>query len=80
MKITIDTHNSSREEVKALLEYLNCQHWDFKTDKINEDSFIRQTADDYAMSYSDVEDIYNKWSQHGMFYRKLEEFLKKRSK
>jgi len=33
MKITIDTHNCSREELAELKEYLEDQSWDFKTDE-----------------------------------------------
>ena len=32
MKITIDTHNASREEVKELLDYLDDQSWDWGHD------------------------------------------------
>ena len=30
MKIEIDTHNSTREEVKELVEYLEENCWDFR--------------------------------------------------
>jgi len=33
MKITIDTHNCSREELAELKEYLEDKCWDFKTDE-----------------------------------------------
>ena len=33
MKITIDTHNCSREELAELKEYLENNSWDFKTDE-----------------------------------------------
>jgi len=40
MKITIDTHNSSREEVAELKEYLEKKCWDFKTDEKEEVLYI----------------------------------------
>ena len=43
------------------------------------DNFLRQTARDYDMSYNDVLRIYNKWYSDGVFYEKLEEFIKDRS-
>ena len=36
MKITIDTHYSSREELAELKEYLEEQSWDFTTDEVEE--------------------------------------------
>ena len=36
MKITIDTHNCSREELAELKEYLEEKCWDFKTDEVKE--------------------------------------------
>ena len=36
MKITIDTHNCSREELAELKEYLEDNSWDFKTDEVEE--------------------------------------------
>lgn len=36
MKITIDTHHSSREEVKDLEEYLEDNSWDFKKKKLSQ--------------------------------------------
>lgn len=41
-------------------------------------NFIQQTADDYDMPYSEVEHIYNRWNDKGLFYEKLEEYLKER--
>jgi hypothetical protein len=38
MKITIDTHNCSREELAELKEYLGDNSWDFKTDEPKEKS------------------------------------------
>lgn len=43
-----------------------------------ENGFIRQTAEDYDMSYREVEWIYTKWNDKGLFYEKLEEFIKER--
>ena len=40
--------------------------------------FITQTAKDYDMSYDEVEIIYNKWSDEGLFYEKLEDYIKSR--
>ena len=40
--------------------------------------FIEQTANDYDMSYKDVEHIYNKCNNKSLFYNKLEEHLKER--
>ena len=37
MKITIDTHNCSREELAELKEYLSNESWDFKTDEPKEE-------------------------------------------
>ncbi len=37
--------------------------------------FIEQTAKDYDMTYSEVELIYCKWNDKGLFYEKLEEWL-----
>ena len=42
--------------------------------------FIEQTAKDYSMLYSEVESIYNKWNDKGLFYEKLEEYIKERAK
>lgn len=39
--------------------------------------FIQQTADDYAMSYEEVEKIYKFFPNN--FYEKLEEFIKGRA-
>jgi hypothetical protein len=36
MKITIDTHNCSREELAELKEYLEDKSWDFKADEKEE--------------------------------------------
>jgi len=36
MKITIDTHNCSREELAELKEYLEDKCWDFTTDELKE--------------------------------------------
>jgi len=36
MKITIDTHYCSREELAELKEYLEDKCWDFKTDEVEE--------------------------------------------
>ena len=41
--------------------------------------FIVQTAKDYDMEYSEVERFYNLYFESGMFYEKLEEFIKDRS-
>ncbi len=43
-----------------------------------ENGFIAQTASDYDMPYSEVEHIYNKWNAKGLFYEKLEEYIKER--
>ena len=40
--------------------------------------FIQQTANDYCMSYVDVERIYSMWNDEGLFYDKLEEFIENR--
>lgn len=42
-------------------------------------SFIKQTAIDYDMSELQVKVIYDKWNEDGLFYEKLEEFIKQRS-
>lgn len=42
--------------------------------------FIKQTANDYDMPYSEVELIYNKWNDKGLFYEKLEKYIKERAK
>ena len=42
--------------------------------------FIEQTANDYDIPYSEAEWIYNKWNDKGLFYKKLEQFIKDRSK
>jgi len=36
MKITVDTHHCSREELAELKEYLEAKSWDFKTDETEE--------------------------------------------
>lgn len=36
MKITIDTHNCSREELSELKEYLENESWNFKTDEVED--------------------------------------------
>jgi hypothetical protein len=41
--------------------------------------FIEQTANDYDMPYSEVEWIYKKWNDKGLFYQKLEEYIKERA-
>ena len=41
--------------------------------------FIEQTANDYDMPYNEVERIYNKWRHIGLFYEKLEEYIKERA-
>lgn len=46
------------------------------TKKNIKNSFIEQTANDYDMPYSEVEWIYNKWNDKGLFYEKLEEYIK----
>ena len=45
---------------------------------IGKNNFIENTAKDYDMSYYKVESIYNRWSDEGLFYEKLEEFIKQR--
>lgn len=44
-------------------------------------SFIQNTANDYDMSYSDVEFYYDKYfdDDSNIFYEKLEEFIKDRA-
>ena len=42
MKIIIDTHNCSREELAELKEYLNNESWDFQTDEEKEVVYILQ--------------------------------------
>lgn len=37
MKITIDTHHCSREELESLKSYLNKESWDFTTDEPKEE-------------------------------------------
>jgi len=37
MKINIDTHNCSREELEELKSYLNKESWDFTTDEPKEE-------------------------------------------
>ena len=41
--------------------------------------FLKQTAIDYDMPYSEVELIYNEWNDKGLFYQKLEEKIKERA-
>jgi len=41
--------------------------------------FIKQTEFDYDMSEFQVQMIYDKWNHKGLFYEKLEEFIKQRS-
>lgn len=41
--------------------------------------FIEQTANDYDIPYSEVEWIYNKWNDKGLFYEKLEDYIKERA-
>lgn len=41
-------------------------------------AFLEQTAKDYDMSYNETEHIYNMWNDKGLFYEKLEEFIKER--
>ena len=45
---------------------------------MDEKNFISQTAKDYGMYYSEVERIYNKYYSKGLFYDKLEEYIKDR--
>lgn len=40
--------------------------------------FIQQTANDYAMSYEEVEKIHTKYPDN--FYEKLEEYISDRAK
>lgn len=42
-------------------------------------SFIKQTACDYDMEEHQVQSIYDKWFEKGLFYEKLEEFIKERN-
>lgn len=44
------------------------------------DNFIIQTAHDYDMPEHLVHSIYEKWNDKGLFYEKLEEFIKQRAK
>ena len=44
-----------------------------------DDNFIKQTAHDYDMSEFQVLVIYDKWNEKGLFYEKLEEFIKQRA-
>jgi hypothetical protein len=44
-----------------------------------ENGFIKQTASDYDMEYCEVEWIYSKWKDKGLFYEKLEEYIKDRA-
>tara|TARA_R100001244_G_scaffold9752_3_gene11845 strand:+ start:2367 stop:2561 length:195 start_codon:yes stop_codon:yes gene_type:complete len=48
--------------------------------RIMKNGFIEQTANDYDIPYSEAEWIYNKWNDKGLFYKKLEQFIKDRSK
>ena len=50
------------------------------TNQETKNPFIQQTALDYSMSYSSVEEIYNKYGCTEAFYNKLEEYIKERSK
>lgn len=45
----------------------------------NGNGFIQQTAIDYDMNYSEVEIIYNRYYSEGLFYDKLEEYIKDRA-
>ncbi len=47
------------------------------SNKNMKNGFIQQTADDYAMSYEEVEKIYKFFPNN--FYEKLEEFIKGRA-
>lgn len=51
MKIIIDTHNCSREELEELKEYLNKESWDFKTDEKKEEKVL------YILSENAINDI-----------------------
>lgn len=42
-------------------------------------NYIIQTAHDYDMSEFQVLAIYDKWNEKGLFYDKLEEFIKQRA-
>lgn len=48
----------------------------------NQKGFIQQTAQDYDMSYEQVEQIYIKYYKKSpiLFYEKLEEFIQQRAK
>ena len=43
-----------------------------------ENEFIQQTANDYDIPYIEVKCIYNKWNDKGLFYEKMEEYIKER--
>ena len=43
------------------------------------DAFIKQTALDYDMSEFQVRVIYDRWNDEGLFYDKLEEYIKNRA-
>ena len=43
------------------------------------ENFIKQTAKDYDMSEFQVKIIYEMWHEKGLFYEKLEEFIKQRA-
>jgi len=49
-----------------------------KINMTNKCPFLLQTARDYDMEYHDVERIYKFWNDEGLFYDKLEEFIKDR--
>lgn len=40
--------------------------------------FIEKTSKDYSVPYSEVQRIYNQWEAKGLFYEKLEEYIKDR--
>jgi hypothetical protein len=46
---------------------------------MKKNGFIEQTAKDYDMPYSEVEFIYQKWRDKGLFYQKLEEYINERA-
>ena len=43
------------------------------------DNCIKQTARDYDMCEEQVREIHNKWNDVGLFYEKLEEYIKERA-
>ena len=68
---------SQKFGLKSIINGLRLR-WLFKI-TIMKNRFIKQTASDYDMSYGEVEWIYHKWNDKGLFYEKLEEHIKERA-